>query len=193
YNKDMFKAAGLDPENPPKTYEEFEQAAKALAKDGKPGASMAISGWFMEQFFANQNADYVNNGNGRNEAATESLLNSEAGVKTLTWWKKMIDEKTLSNLGRSTDDTTAAFTAQQIGMTLDSTAGLRKIVEGSGGKFELGTGFLPRPADAKEGGVVVGGASLYIMNNKSEAQQQAAWEFIKYLATPEVQANWSVA
>ncbi|MFX3651002.1 MAG: ABC transporter substrate-binding protein [Paenibacillus sp.] len=193
YNKDMFKAAGLDPENPPKTYEEFEQAAKALAKDGKPGASMAIYGWFMEQFFANQNADYVNNGNGRTEAATESLLNSEAGVKTLTWWKKMIDEKTLSNLGRSTDDTTAAFTAQQIGMTLDSTAGLRKIVEGSGGKFELGTGFLPRPADAKEGGVVVGGASLYIMNNKSEAQQQAAWEFIKYLATPEVQANWSVA
>lgn len=111
---------------------------------------MAIYGWFMEQFFANQNADYVNNGNGRTEAATESLLNSEAGVKTLTWWKKMIDEKTLSNLGRSTDDTTAAFTAQQIGMTLDSTAGLRKIVEGSGGKFELGTGFLPRPADAKK-------------------------------------------
>ena len=78
-------------------------------------------------------------------------------------------------------------------MTLDSTASLRGIVEKVGGKFELGTGFLPRPSDVKEGGVVVGGASLYIMNNKSEAQQQAAWEFIKYLATPEVQANWSVA
>ncbi|GGA49033.1 ABC transporter substrate-binding protein [Paenibacillus physcomitrellae] len=192
YNKDAFKAAGLDPENPPKTYEDFEKAAKALAKNGKPAASIAIYGWFMEQFFANQNADYVNNGNGRQAAATESLLNSDAGVKTMEWWKRMLDEKAVSNLGRKTDDTDAAFAAGQIAMTLDSTASLRNIVQSVGGKFEVGTGFLPRPADAKEGGVVVGGASLYIMNNKPEEEQKATWEFIKYLATPEVQAKWSV-
>ncbi|WP_138495487.1 ABC transporter substrate-binding protein [Paenibacillus pinistramenti] len=192
YNKDAFKAAGLDPENPPKTYEDFEKAAKALAKNGKPAASIAIYGWFMEQLFANQNADYVNNGNGRESSATESLLNSDAGVKTLEWWKRMIDEKAVSNLGRNTDDTDAAFAAGQIAMTLDSTASLRNIVQSVGGKFEVGTGFLPKPADAKEGGVVVGGASLYIMNNKPVEEQKAAWEFIKYLATPEVQAKWSV-
>lgn len=192
YNKDAFKAAGLDPEKPPKTFEEFEQAAKALSKNGKKGASIAIYGWFMEQLFANQNADYVNNGNGRTSPATESLVNSEAGVRTLTWWKKMIDEKVVSNLGRKTDDTDAAFAAGQIAMTIDSTASLRKIVDSVGGKFEVGTGFLPRPADAKEGGVVVGGASLYILNNKPENEQKAAWEFIKYVTTPEVQAYWNV-
>ncbi|MDO7907256.1 ABC transporter substrate-binding protein [Paenibacillus sp. JX-17] len=192
YNKDAFKAAGLDPENPPKTYSEFEKAAKALSKDGKAGASIAIYGWFMEQLFANQNAEYVSNGNGRDGAATESLLNSEAGVKTLTWWKKMVDEKIVANLGRSTDDTTNAFAAGQIAMTLDSTASLRKVVGQVNGKFEVGTGFLPRADEATEGGVVVGGASLYIMNNKPEAQQKAAWEFIKYVASPEVQAQWSV-
>ncbi|WP_043890906.1 ABC transporter substrate-binding protein [Paenibacillus sp. Aloe-11] len=192
YNKDAFKAAGLDPANPPKTYDEFEKAAKALSKDGKPGASIAIYGWFMEQLFANQNADYVNNGNGRNQAATESLLNSDAGVKTLTWWKKMMDEKVVSNLGRNSDDTAKAFSAGQIAMTLDTTASLRNIVEQVGDKFEVGTGFLPRATDAKEGGVVVGGASLYIMNNKPEAQQKAAWEFIKFVASPAVQAQWSV-
>lgn len=142
--------------------------------------------------FANQNAEYVNNGNGRDAAATESLINSEAGVKTLTWWKGMLDKKIISNLGRNTDDTNSAFAAGQIAMTLDSTAGLRSIVEKVGDKFEVGTAFLPRPSSATEGGVVVGGASLYIMNNKSEEQQQAAWEFIKFVASPEVQAEWSV-
>ncbi|MFP4974462.1 ABC transporter substrate-binding protein [Paenibacillus sp. CN-4] len=192
YNKDAFKAAGLDPENPPKTFEEFEAAAKALTKDGKPGAVIAIYGWFMEQLFANQNADYVNNGNGRDGSATESLLASEAGVRTLEWWKKMVDEGIVANLGRDTSDTDSAFAAGQVAMTLNSTAALRGMVDSVGGKFEVGTGFLPKPADAADGGVVVGGASLYIMNNKPEEQQNAAWEFIKYVASPEVQAKWSV-
>ncbi|PWV97408.1 sn-glycerol 3-phosphate transport system substrate-binding protein [Paenibacillus cellulosilyticus] len=193
YNKDAFKKAGLDPESPPKTYEEFEADAKALTKSGITGGSIAIYGWFMEQFFANQNAEYLNNGNGRTTAASESLVNTDAGVKTLTWWKSMLDEKSISNLGRKTADTSAAFTAGQIAMTLDSTASLRNIVNGVAGKFEVGTGFLPRPSDAKEGGVVIGGASNYILNNKSEAEQKAAWDFIKYLATPEVQAFWNVS
>ncbi|MBP2119693.1 sn-glycerol 3-phosphate transport system substrate-binding protein [Cohnella lubricantis] len=193
YNKDAFKNAGLDPEKPPKTYEEFEEYAKKLTDSGVTGGSIAIYGWFMEQFFANQNAEYLNNGNGRTSPATESLVNTEPGVETLTWWKNMLDEKAISNLGRKTADTNAAFAAGQIAMTLDSTAGLRNIVNAVGGKFEVGTGFLPRPASVKEGGVVVGGASNYILNNKPEAQQKAAWEFIKYLATPAVQAYWNVS
>ncbi|KRF05963.1 ABC transporter substrate-binding protein [Paenibacillus sp. Soil766] len=192
YNKDMFKAAGLDPEKPPTTYEEITKAAVALSKDGKSGSSFAIYGWFMEQFFANQGVEYLNNGNGRTTAATESMVNNEAGVKTLTWWKEMVDNKTSANLGRKTDDTKKAFLAGQIAMTLDSTASLRGIVTGAEGKFQVGTGPLPKPSDAKEGGVVVGGASLYILNNKSEAEQQGAWEFIKFLTTPQTQAWWNV-
>ncbi|MGG1517438.1 ABC transporter substrate-binding protein [Paenibacillus oryzisoli] len=192
YNKDMFKAAGLDPEKPPTTYDEVAKAAQALSKDGKSGASFAIYGWFMEQFFANQGAEYLNNGNGRTSPATESQVNADAGVKTLEWWKQMVDNKSAANLGRKTDDTKKAFLAGQVGMTLDSTASLRGIVSGADGKFQVGTAYLPKPEGAGDGGVVVGGASLYILNNKSEAEQKGAWEFIKYLATPEVQAYWSV-
>ncbi|WP_246362266.1 ABC transporter substrate-binding protein [Paenibacillus alba] len=192
YNKDMFKAAGLDPEKPPTTYEDIAKAAQALSKDGKSGSSFAIYGWFMEQFFANQGVEYLNNGNGRTAAATESLVNNEAGVKTLTWWKDMVDNKTSANLGRKTDDTKKAFLAGQVAMTLDSTASLRGIVSGAEGKFQVGTSTLPKPADAKDGGVVVGGASLYILNNKSEAEQKGAWEFIKFLTNPQTQAWWHV-
>ncbi|MFK7692351.1 ABC transporter substrate-binding protein [Paenibacillus sp. HJGM_3] len=192
YNKDLFKAAGLDPEKPPRTYEELTETAKKLSKDGVSGASFAIYGWFMEQFFANQGSELLNNGNGRSGLATTSLVNADAGVKTLTWWKDLVDSKAAINLGRKTDDTKKAFAAGQVAMILDSTASLRGIVNSVSGKFEVGTGFLPKPADAKEGGVVVGGASNWILNNKSEAEQKAAWEFIKYLSAPEQQAYFSV-
>lgn len=192
YNKDAFKAAGLDPENPPKTYEEVAEAAKALTKGGQTGASFAIYGWFMEQFLANQGVELLNNGNGRTSPATASQVNNAAAVKTLEWWKQMLDDKVLLNLGRKTDDTKKAFAAGQIAMTLDSTASLRGIVSAAEGKFEVGTAFLPKPADGGEGGVIIGGASLWLMNNKSEEEQQAAWEFMKYLAEPQTQAYWHV-
>ena len=37
YNKDMFRAVGLDPEQPPRTYEEFREYAKQMTGDGKHG------------------------------------------------------------------------------------------------------------------------------------------------------------
>ncbi|WP_079908929.1 ABC transporter substrate-binding protein [Paenibacillus sp. 32352] len=193
YNKDLFKAAGLDPEKPPKTFEEVQKAADAITKTGKAtGANFAIYGWFMEQFFANQGAEYVNNGNGRTSLATESIVNSEAGIKTLTWWKEMIDTKAANNLGRKTDDSKKAFSAGQVGMILESTASLKGLVDNAEGKFQVGTGFLPKPANAKEGGVVVGGASLWIMNDKPNDEQKAAWEFIKFLTSPKEQAYWHI-
>ncbi|BFH62276.1 ABC transporter substrate-binding protein [Paenibacillus azoreducens] len=192
YNKDAFKAAGLDPEKPPATYEEVAEAAKKLTKSGQAGGSLAIYGWFMEQLFANQGAELVDNGNGRTKPATSSLLASDAGVKTLDWWKKMIDDKSMLNLGRKTDDTSKAFAAGQIAMTLDSTASLRNIVQSAEGKFEVGTGFLPKADATVKGGVIVGGASNWILNNRPEAEQKAAWEFIKFLAEPKSQAEWHI-
>lgn len=193
YNKDMFKAAGLDPDKPPRTYEEVAEYAKVLTKDGKYGVSFALYGWFMEQFHANAGVDYVDNGNGRNALATSSLVGGDLGVKTMEWWNSMVQDGTALNLGRKTSDTKAAFAAGQVAMTLDSTAGVRGYVDAVGGKFEVGTGFLPKPAEAQDGGVIVGGASLWMLNNRPEAEQQAAWEFMKFLASPEQQAYWHVS
>ncbi|MDQ0902156.1 MULTISPECIES: ABC transporter substrate-binding protein [unclassified Paenibacillus] len=193
YNKDLFKAAGLDPAKPPKTFEELKAAADAITKTGKAtGANFAIYGWFMEQLFANQGAEYVNNGNGRSSMATQSQVNSEAGVKVLTWWKDLVDTKAANNLGRKTDDSKKAFSAGQVGMILESTAQVKGLVDSASGKFEVGTGFLPKPADAKEGGVVVGGASLWVMNNRSDDEQKSTWDFIKFLTSPKEQAYWHV-
>ena len=47
--------------------------------------------------------------------------------------------------------------------------------------------FLPKPAGAP-GGVIIGGASLWITDQGTADQQQGAWEFVKFVASPEIQA-----
>ncbi len=197
YNKDMFVEAGLDPDNPPRTFEEFEEAARALTKkDGDTttvyGASFGIYGWFFEQFLAVSGAEYVNNSNGREGFATEAVFNGPEGVAILDWWKGMYDEGTMANLGRRTVDVRNAFLAEQVAMFIDSTAVLRGMIEGSEGKFEVGTGFLPRPNDEAfdVSGTIIGGGSLWIINNRPQEEQDCAWEFAKFQASPPQQAYW---
>lgn len=194
YNKDLFKAAGLDPEKPPATFEELTKAAKVLTKDGITGFSFYIEPWLMEQSFARQGAEYVNNDNGRTSPATESYLNHEEGVKTLAWWKSLVDDKIALNFGRTGDDAKKAFVSGQAAMYITSTGALRGVVNSVEGRFEVGTGFLPKPeSSSNEGGVAIGGASNWILKNKSAEEQNAAWEFIKYLSSPKLQAYWHVS
>jgi sn-glycerol 3-phosphate transport system substrate-binding protein len=194
YNKTAFKEAGLDPEKPPKTLDEFHQYAKQLTKkqgaDVRYGAGFAIYGWFFEQLMACQGASYTDNDNGRKAKATKSVIDSKEGETILQWWKDMIADGSAANLGRKTGDSQNAFMAGRVAMTLESTAVLGNFLSGIQNKFELGTAFLPRPSASGNGGVIIGGASLWITNLKPEKEQWAAWEFVKWLATPQTQAKW---
>lgn len=195
YNKDMFKAAGLNPEQPPQTWDEVEKDAKALTKKSGDktiyGFSQAIYGWFFEQYMARNGATYVNNGNGRDSAATEAMVNSQAGVDILSWWKKLVDEGVATNLGRKTADTQTAFGSQQIAMTIDSSGILPNLTTASSGKFNIGIAPLPRGNDAKDSGPIIGGGSIWILKNKPKAQQDAAWTFVKWAVAPEQMATWA--
>jgi sn-glycerol 3-phosphate transport system substrate-binding protein len=200
YNKDLFAAAGLDPEKAPRTWDEVAEAARALTiKDAAGqttqwGCAFALYGWFVEQFIAVQGGYYVNNENGRAARATEATFNASEGVDLLTWWKGMIDEGICANLGRSTADTKKAFDSGVAAMTLDSTAGLRDRIDAAQGKFDVGVGFLPRAneADYETAGTIIGGACLWILNQRPEDEQQAAWEFVKFMSSADSQAYWHI-
>jgi sn-glycerol 3-phosphate transport system substrate-binding protein len=198
YNKDMFKQAGLDPENPPKTFAEFTDAARKLTvknADGTTavyGGAFAIYGWFFEQFLAVSGGYYVNNGNGRDAPATAAIFNSPEVVAILDWWKSMYDEGILANFGRATVDTRNAFLAGQTAMFIDSTAVLRGMMDSSAGKFEIGTAFLPRPNEEAltKFGTIIGGGSLWIIKDRPQAEKDCAWEYIKFMASAPQQAYW---
>lgn len=190
YNKDAFKAAGLDPENPPKTYEELKAAAKALTTDEQYGFSVLNYGWFIEELIAAQGGLFVNEENGRKGNATEAVFNSPEGQKVFNLISEMYNEGTFYNTGQNWDDMRAAFQSGKIAMYLDSSAGVRGMVEQS--PFEVGAGYLPVPEGTEWEGVIIGGASLWMANGIAEEQQKAAWEFMKYLTSAEVQAQWHV-
>ena len=67
-------------------------------------------------------------------------------------------------------------------------AALLSIVGGDPADFAT----APLPAPPGDGGIVLGGASLWVLGRASEEQQQGAWEFIKFATGPEQQAQWHV-
>ncbi|MBP1915799.1 sn-glycerol 3-phosphate transport system substrate-binding protein [Lederbergia galactosidilyticus] len=192
YNKDMFKKVGLDPENPPHTFSEVQEAAAKLT-DGKKqyGFSFATISWFFEELMANNGGVIINQDNGRTGEATESLINSEEGLSIFNWINEMNQAGTFKNFGSSWEDPRAPFFAGQLGMYFDSTANTAEVIKNS--PFEVGTAPIP-VADGKEPqGAVVGGASVWITNQVSEENQNAAWEFVKYMTNADVQAEWAAA
>jgi sn-glycerol 3-phosphate transport system substrate-binding protein len=194
YNKDVFKAAGLDPNTPPKTFDEvLEFSKKIVESNAAPvGYAQAIFGWFFEQQIAGQGKYYANNENGRKASATEvDFLNNGAGLKVFETWKKLMDSGYAANYGSTTADSQTAFFSGQTAMIIDSTAILKNATVSS--DFEIGTGYLPKIEENTDGGVIIGGASLWMMDNKDEARKNAAWKFVEFTTTPESQATWSMS
>jgi sn-glycerol 3-phosphate transport system substrate-binding protein len=195
YNKDAFKEVGLDPEKPPVTFTEVADAAKKLTKKDASGATVrfgfgpSIYGWLFEQLMATSAAPYADNGNGRDNRATKVLWNSAQGKAILDWWKAGVDGGYFYNPGIDNAGSTNAFNSGKTAMYIESTATLRNTINVA--KFQVGTGLYPRPDNKpKDGGNIIGGASLYIMKSRPAAEQQAAWEFVKYAMTPAVQGQW---
>src|SRR5262249_19730918 len=140
---------------------------------------------------------FVNNGNGREKRATKVLFGNQQGNEIFTWLSQMAKDKLLLATGsqESSIDDYLAVGNSQAAMTIESSAGLGTIALVLGqGQFchvELGVGPMPGPSG--NGGVLVGGAALYITNpkNANPAKQEAAWEFAKFLTTAKSQAIWS--
>lgn len=192
YNKDMFDKAGITeiPDSLPK----IDADAKALVEKGGAGEafSLGIYGWFFEQFLCKQGLNYVDNGNGREGACTKVEFDSNGGAeKILTQWKKMYDDGTAPNVGKGGDSGLTDFTAGKSAVTLGSTASLKQILEDVNGKFEVGTAYFPKVSDDDNGGVSIGGASLWALNNNDEAKEDAVWKFVEFLVSPESQAYWN--
>ena len=170
----------------------LEDAKKIVESGAAPvGYSQAIYGWFFEQQLAGLGVTYGNNDNGRTEAVTAVDFDSNGGgLKVFDMWKKLYDSGCFEDYGTTTADTQTAFFSGQVGMIIESTAILKNAVDSS--PFEVGTGYLPRIEQNDEGGVIIGGGSLWLTDTGNEANEDAAWKFIEYITTPDVQAKWSM-
>jgi sn-glycerol 3-phosphate transport system substrate-binding protein len=201
YDKNAFKEVGLDPENPPQTYDEVIEAARKLVKKDangnitRSGVDFSLYGWILEQEMATQGVLYAEPDNGRGaERATRLNFNSEAGQNWLNFLKQLQDEGLGRSMGRHSGTTAGStlgsnFARGEAAITFESIAVLRNWSSQAekAGVVDVGVGFLPKPAGAP-GGVIIGGASVWITNEGTPEQQQAAWKFVEFVSSPESQA-----
>lgn len=189
YNKDMFEAAGLDPEKPPTTFDEVYEMGKQIIDSGvAPGAiSFGWPAWIMEQTFAKHNQFLANEDNGRSGLATEVYFNSDFGVKVLTEWQRWANDGVLVYGGReySAND---PFLAGEFAMLAQSTSSLGGIQKNA--TFNLGTAFLPRLAGYEEGNNVIGGGCLWALAGHSDEEYSAIWRFYQHLSSTESAIYW---
>jgi sn-glycerol 3-phosphate transport system substrate-binding protein len=203
YDKNAFKEVGLDPDKKIWTYDEILDAAKKLTvKDAsgkitRSGVVFTLYSWIFEQEQATQGALFADPNNGRETRATKVVFNNEAGVNWLNFLKQLLDEGVGVNVGRDSGTTNGAvrdskFVQGEAAITFTSIANLRSYITNAEkiGKVDVGVAYLPRPAGAK-GGVIIGGASLWITDQGTPEQQAGAWDFVKWTSNPEVQAFWS--
>lgn len=196
FDKAAFKAAGLDAEKRIWTYDEVAAAAKALTKkdaDGKVlrhGIGFTLYSWILEEELATQGSLFADPGNGRAQRARKLVYDSSAGARWLEFLRSTVDSGSGESFGidggANSSARDSAFVTGEACITFNSIASLRGYIKSSNDArkgVEVGVAYIPRPAGAS-GGVIIGGASLWITNTGSAEQQAGAWDFVKFASSP---------
>ena len=197
YDRNDFTKAGLDPDDPPSTFDEVLEAARKIKASGaaKTGYAWEMQPWYIEQWFSMANEPIVDNRNGRDGRAEKALLDSEVGKEIYEFASTMFAEDLALNVGRNTSgaDTLLALGKGDASMTVATSAALGSIyaIQEAGQFQDVGVGVAPLFGPSNEGGTTVGGGELWIVGKgKSAEKKAAAWDFAKWLNEPEQQAKW---
>lgn len=186
YNRALFEETGLDPDEPPATWEALAAAAAALTTDTDGDGQ--IDHWGLSfPLQADQGVVYYwfaflwqAGGEIFAEGYADSRFHEAPGVAALAFWQSMTQAGSIPLAPPE-----EGFEKGQIGMTLASTARLSRYVGALGD--DLGIAALPAGAAGEATGV--GGANLAIMAGSED--RQAAWTFIVWMTSPEVNMRWS--
>ncbi|MCO5070041.1 MAG: sn-glycerol-3-phosphate ABC transporter substrate-binding protein UgpB [Rhizobiaceae bacterium] len=186
YNKDILQKAGLDADNPPKTWDEVWEAAKKIKSSGAAACGFT-STWLTwihtENFAAWNNYQWGTNENGIAALDVELKVNSEPFVKHFQALADLAKDGTFKYGGR-TSEAKQLFLAGECGIMTESSGGLGDVVKSG---MNYGTGMLPY--DTEPQNTIPGGASLWVFGNKSDEEYKAVAAFFNFLSQTDIQAR----
>lgn len=194
YNKDAFKAAGLDTDNPPKTWQELAEAAKKIRAAGyECGYTTSWPSWILlENFSAWHNVPYATENNGFGGLDARLSIDDDIFVEHLEFLANMAKEGDFTYGGRG-DTPNALFTSGKCGMFTGSSGNRANILKT--GEFDFGISTLPyyEGVDGAPQNSIIGGASLWVFADKPEDTYKGVTKFFKFLSSPEQSARWHQA
>lgn len=189
YNTDIFTKAGLDPEHPPKTFEELIAAAKAITeKAGVPGFGMYAKPAGGETSFVFESLFAAASGKNSWDAEKQKYSyddpeNKDAAVSALKLMQDLVPytQQGIVEYGRF--DTRTLLRDGQVGMVLDAINMANQIPdELDSGKIKVAQ--IPTGASGKQLSAINMGGWFIPSNSKYPEQ---AWRFLNYLMKTENQ------
>lgn len=189
YNKDLFTKAGLDPNKPPTTWDEFAAMAPKLTvdsnNDGKPEQyAIALADHetvpMYEPFLWNAGGGIVS------ADGKKSELDSAGSLKALNYWVDLVKNKKVSPIGLAGADADKLFTTGKAAIEIVgpwATTGFKT----AGINFGLARTFAG-PSDQVTLADVV---SMGVPAKASETTKQAAFKFFAYWNSKKAQTMWA--
>ncbi|MGK3951259.1 ABC transporter substrate-binding protein [Microbacterium sp. I2] len=189
YNKDLFTAAGLDPEAPPATWDEFAAMVPQLSKDengdGKPEQyAIALADHETVPIFPS--LLWGTGGGIVSEDGSTSTLGDPETIEALEFWVSLVTEQQASPIGLSGADADKLF---QTGKAAIEIVGpwMTTGFDEAGLNYGLAKPFAGPSDDAVLADVV----SMGVPSNASEDVKNAAYEFFAFWNSPEGQITWA--
>ena len=192
WNKQLFKDAGLNPDQAPKTWAEMVEAGKKLTKRDAAGnvSTWGIQvpstgfGYWMLQSFAIENGVEL-----MNSAGTETYFDKPKAVEALQFWTDLSRKHAIHPPGVVEWGTTPKdFLEGKAAMIWTTTGNLTNIRNNA--KFDFGVAMLPAGVQP---GSPTGGGNFYLFKKNTPEENAAALKFVKYMTEPARAAQWSIA
>lgn len=188
YNKEHFKEVGLDPKNPPKTWDELIKAAQLLTlRDSKGNVKrwgfedITDDTWTVQALILQAGGKYSN------PEGTIAYFNSPEVKKAIEFRNTLANIERVMPRHRSYGSASQDFVAGATSMMYNSTGSLSFVKKSAA--FDFGVASLPK--DVKQA-VPTGGGNCYIFKGIPEENKKAAWIFVKWMSQPEISARWSI-
>lgn len=175
YNVDLFKAAGLDPDVPPATWDDLVEAARALNDPDNSVYGIAFSAKASEEgtFQFLPWAQMAGGGYAK--------INTDGAVRAMDIWKTLLDDGLASpdTLTRGQWDSTGTFNSGNAAMVISGPWELNRMVDEA--QFEWRVTLLPVPEAGAERASAMGDFNWAIFANSDHPNE--AFQALEYFAS----------